>query len=79
MNYHAGNVINKYLKDRGISQAWLARKTEYDPGNLYRLLKKPSIPMDMLYKISVALNYNFGVEFTKDIERGMAESAPKTE
>ncbi|MDO5342885.1 MAG: hypothetical protein Q4F69_10610 [Bacteroidia bacterium] len=79
MKYHVGNEITDYLKDHGISQAWLARKVNYDPGNFNRMLRKPSMDMEFLLKISVSLNHNFGAKFCEYIEYVIAETGKPAE
>ena len=46
------------------SEAWLARKVHCDPGNFNRILKKPSMDMDLLRRISLSLNFNFCYEYS---------------
>ncbi len=62
--YHIGNAIKAKLKEQERSEAWLARKVHCDPGNFNRILKKPSMDMDLLRRISLSLNFNFCYEYS---------------
>ena len=62
-DYHIGNAIKAVLKEQERSEAWLARKVHCDPGNFNRILKRPSMDMDLLRRISINLNYNFFLEY----------------
>jgi transcriptional regulator with XRE-family HTH domain len=59
-----GEVIRKVLIDRRISKAELARKIGVKPQSVDYLLKRKSIDTDMLYKVSVALEYEFASLFS---------------
>ena len=62
-DYHIGNAIKSVLKEQERSEAWLARRVHCDPGNFNRILKRPSMDMDLLRRISINLNYNFFLEY----------------
>ena len=62
-DYHIGNAIKTVLKEQERSEAWLARKVHCDPGNFNRILKRPSMDMDLLRRISISLNHNFFIEY----------------
>lgn len=62
--YHIGNAIKAKLKEQERSEAWLARKVHCDPGNFNRILKKPSMDMDLLRRISLSLDFNFCYEYS---------------
>ena len=67
--YDFGEAIKKVLKEQERSEAWLARKVHCDPGNFNRMLKKRSIDIDLLRRISIALNYNFVEEYAQVVEQ----------
>lgn len=67
--YHIGNTIKAVLKEQERSEAWLARKVHCDPGNFNRILKRHSMDLDLLKRISIALKYNFLTEYAKHIEQ----------
>lgn len=63
--FHIGNVIKSKLKEEERSEAWLARKVHCDPGNFNRILKRKTMDMDLLRRISICLNYNFVAEYAQ--------------
>lgn len=62
-DFHIGNAIKAVLKEQERSEAWLARKVHCDPGNFNRILKRSSMDMDLLRRISINLNHNFFIEY----------------
>jgi len=69
--YHIGNAIKVVLKQQERSEAWLARKVHCDPGNFNRILKRPSMDMDLLRRISISLNHNFFIEYGSFVKQQM--------
>lgn len=67
--YCVGDTIKAKLKEQERSEAWLARKVHCDPGNFNRILKRPSMDLDLLRRISIALKYNFITEYGKFVEQ----------
>lgn len=67
--YDFGEAIKKVLKEQERSEAWLARKVHCDPGNFNRILKKRSIDIDLLRRISMVLGYNFIREYAQVVEQ----------
>ncbi len=70
-DYHIGNAIKAVLKEQERSEAWLARKVHCDPGNFNRILKRPSMDMDLLRRISISLNHNFFIEYGDFVRQQM--------
>lgn len=70
--YEFGEAVKKVLKEQERSEAWLARKVHCDPGNFNRILKKRSIDIDLLRRISLALGYNFIHEYAQAVDQQMA-------
>ena len=70
-DYHIGNAIKVVLKEQERSEAWLARKVHCDPGNFNRILKRPSMDMDLLRRISISLNHNFFREYGSFVQQQM--------
>ena len=69
MKYNFGEAIKRVLKEQERSEAWLARKVHCDPGNFNRILKKRSIDIDLLRRISIVLGYNFIKEYSAIVEQ----------
>ena len=61
--YDFGEAIKKVLKEQERSEAWLARKVHRDPGNFNRILKKRSLDIDLLRRISIVLGSKFIKEY----------------
>ena len=75
-NYEFGESVKRVLKEQERSEAWLARKVHCNPGNFNRILKKHSIDIDLLRRISIALGYNFITEYAMFVEQEITD-APK--
>lgn len=56
---HIGNLIHDKLKEDGRSGTWLAEKINCNGSNISKILKRPSINIDLLLDISLALEKNF--------------------
>ena len=54
-----GRIIKEKLKEEKRSVAWLAEKVYKDPSNLRKILKKKSMDIGLLQRISKALHHNF--------------------
>ena len=82
MELHIGNEIYRvYKTERNIGAAELAGILETSAQNLNSIFKRKSIDTEMLYKISVALSYNFFDLYRKPLvrEKGMEGSNPEKE
>ena len=67
--FHIGNAIKAILKEQERSEAWLARKVHCDPGNFNRILKRNSMDLDLLKRISISLGHNFVAEYADFVEQ----------
>lgn len=56
---HIGRLIEKKLKDKGYSVAWLAEQIHCERANVYKIFKKVSIDSVLLFHISLVLETNF--------------------
>ena len=61
-----GDVIKKVMSDRKMTKAELARRLGIRPQSVEYLLKRRSIDTDMLYQVSVALDYDFSRLYSID-------------
>ncbi|MGI6218567.1 MAG: helix-turn-helix domain-containing protein [Bacteroidaceae bacterium] len=59
MNICIGEEIKKVLANRKMTKAELARRLGIKPQSVEYLLKRKSIDTDMLYKVSIALDFDF--------------------
>ncbi len=58
-----GKIIKAELKKKRFSVAEFAKIINTDRNNVYHIFKRKSIDTDLLYKISIALEYNFFLEY----------------
>jgi transcriptional regulator with XRE-family HTH domain len=70
MSIHIGNIIKKYLVEKGINKSELARRINTTPQNVYGIIKRKSIDTDLLQKISIELGFNFFIYFIPEISKG---------
>jgi hypothetical protein len=75
MEYDFGEAIKRVLKEQERSEAWLARKVHCDPGNFNRILKKHSIDIDLLRRISIVLGYNFIKDYSFVVDQQLTGDA----
>lgn len=64
-------LVKKYLKDNGITQAYLAEALKESPQNLANKLRKNDLDTDYVRRISLALQHDFfyelGLQLRPDI------------
>lgn len=56
---HIGNLIRKKLKELNISSSEAARRLGVNPTNMHAYYKNPSIQFGIIWKLSMAVNYDF--------------------
>ncbi len=56
---HIGNMIEQVLKQKGITNAALARKLNISSSNIKIYLNNNTLQFSTLWNISIALNYDF--------------------
>lgn len=66
-NIHIGATIKRELKSQGRSVTWFANAICCDRSNAYRILKKDSIDLELLIKISKLLNNDFFIDISKKL------------
>jgi hypothetical protein len=67
---HIGDEIYKQLAAEKRPVAWLAAMLYVDPSNLRKLLKKPYLPTDLLYRISTILGKDFFAGYSQLLKIG---------
>ena len=72
--FHIGKLIKAKLQEEERSEAWLARKVHCNPGNFNRILRKQSIDMDLLKRISEAMNFNFCRIYSEYVQENIDEN-----
>lgn len=61
---HIGNMIRKELKAQGRTMTWFANAIHSDRSNAYKMLKRDSIDLALLYKISQLLHHDFFLDYS---------------
>ena len=57
--FHIGNMIQAQLKEQGRTMTWFADAIHCDRSNVYKMLRRETIDLILLMKISELLNYDF--------------------
>lgn len=68
MNMHIGSEIKIELEKQGKTVVWLAQQLSYSRANIYKIFDKTSIDTDVLYRISIALQFDFFKIYSNKIE-----------
>ncbi len=61
---HIGNMIGKELKAQGRTMTWFDNAIHSDRSNAYKMLKRDSIDLALLYKISQLLHHDFFLDYS---------------
>ncbi len=69
---HIGREIRLVLRRERRSAVWLAEKLHCDRTNIYKLFKKRSIDLELLMRVSLALEYNFFEKYAWRISERLA-------
>jgi len=56
---HNGNLLSNYVQKNKINRAELARKMNRSNTSIYQYAESPSLQMNILWNVSLALNHNF--------------------
>lgn len=65
---HIGNMIRAELKAQGRTVTWFAKAIHTDRGNVYKILNKDTIDLQLLVRISKLLHHNFLRDYSKAID-----------
>ena len=65
---HIGNMIRAELKAQGRTVTWFAKAIHTDRTNVYKILGKETIDMQLLVRISKLLHHNFLHDLSNAIE-----------
>ena len=63
---NVGKHIEKILRKKGMSAAWLAMQIPCERTNVYNIFSRKDISTGLLQKISVILNHDFFKELSQD-------------
>lgn len=64
---HNGNMLAEYFTEHSVNRAALARQLGVAPTTILKYLKSESLQFRILWNISIALNYNFIAELSKEL------------
>lgn len=67
--FHIGQRIKSELAKQGRTITWLAGEVHCTRENLYKVFRKSYISTDMLFSISRALNHDFFVDCSEQLQR----------
>jgi transcriptional regulator with XRE-family HTH domain len=67
---HVGKLIGKILNQKGITQAGAAKRLAITAPVFGEYLKKQSLQLGILWKISIALDYNLLADIMDDLPEG---------
>ena len=65
---HIGKIIEEEFRRQERSVSWLSRKINCDRRNVYNIFKRASIDTDLLFRLSIALEKDFFVYFSSDLQ-----------
>ena len=71
--FHIGKLIEKKLNEKEHTKSWLARKLNCDRSNIYKIFDKKYIDMELLNRISIALDYDFYKDCSENLKKEMKE------
>lgn len=59
---HRGEVVEKAIRNSGISITEIGRRIYYTRTSLYRMFQNKNLPLDLIIKIGNVLNYDFSLD-----------------
>ena len=63
-----GEVVKEVLEKRGKSVTWLALQLPCERSNVYNIFKRDNIGIDLWWKLSETLEYNFFQALADDFQ-----------
>ena len=63
-----GQMIKEKLYEDGHSVTWLAKRLCCTRTNIYKIFSKENLDADLLWKISIALKYDFFREYSRKLQ-----------
>ena len=68
MDIHIGQLIREQVEKQGRTVVWLANELSYSRTNIYKIYDRASIDVEVLLRISAALDYDFFRIYSSCIE-----------
>ncbi len=74
-SFDIGREIRLFMKQSNISAAWLASRMCCDRTNIYKILARKTLDTQTLYRISLFLQHDFFMLFSRELDRLNRETA----
>jgi transcriptional regulator with XRE-family HTH domain len=71
---HIGNLIKDVLEMRGLTQSEVSRRIGVKPTTFYGYWFQESIQFGILWKIAIAVNYNFFADMVNNLPESVVKS-----
>ncbi|MBR4441164.1 MAG: helix-turn-helix transcriptional regulator [Bacteroidales bacterium] len=68
MDVNLGRTIREKLRQQGRTVTWFASQLNCNRSNIYKILNKSSIDIDLLRRICVILGYNFFAALSHEVD-----------
>ena len=72
-----GPIIENTLRNQERTVAWFARQLCCTRPNVYRLFRKETVDVLLLYRISRILNFDFFVLYSEELKKGQTIDSQK--
>lgn len=72
---HIGQLIRQELDSRQLSPSWLASKIYCSRQHVYNIFHKENLDVELLRRISLAMEYNFFAEIAREVDDCIAQAA----
>jgi len=66
---HIGKIIEQKFNESGMTKKSFAQKIGCERNNIYNIFEKQSINVELLYKISAVLYYDFFQLYTNELKK----------
>lgn len=68
---HVGTLIRQKVKGQKKTSVWLAQSLSCSRTNVYKLYDKKSIDIDLLFRISKVLDFDFFSLYSQEIQNSL--------
>lgn len=74
LNIHLGSLVKQELLKQDKSVFWLSEAIKVERSGIYKLFRRKNISMQLLLKISIALNHDFFEDISEALKNSKLES-----
>ena len=74
LNIHLGSLVKQELLKQEKSVFWLSEAIKVERSGIYKLFRRKNISMQLLLKISIALNHDFFEDISEALKNSKLES-----